>query len=175
MKGDLDTDTIRNFSSILSPLLSGLALFFTRKFWLMANRPIISVNVETESSGNINTMYNLVVYNSGNRPAINIQLKVKEDDLEQIFCERNDANKKYFDYHIESIKRCFNQKTMIPLILNGKSISNSFGLTGQNGILIYKSQLPIKITYQDLDGRKYSNNQKLLITTSEVFADGQWT
>ena len=63
----------RTLVSILSAFVSATSLYFTRKFWLATNRPIVCASIITQTSGNIETTYNLVIYNAGNRPATNIK------------------------------------------------------------------------------------------------------
>jgi hypothetical protein len=67
-------DEIRTIATIISPILSGLSLYFTRRFWFATNRPIVCAKIMTDQSGNHNISYNLVVFNTGNRPALNIYL-----------------------------------------------------------------------------------------------------
>jgi hypothetical protein len=159
--------------SLLSPILSGISLLITRKFWLATNRPIICANIVTNKSGNEIITYNLVIYNTGNRPAVNIQLKTDWDKINTIFVEKTDKNEPYY-HNVDVVKRCFKEENIIPLILNSGSVSNSFGFTGKNGILRYKSKFIVEIFYGDIEGRTYKSKQELIVKTSEGFADGSW-
>ena len=67
---------------------------------------------------------------------------------------------------------------MIPLLINGKEAFNSFGLTSPgsgDNVLKYNANLPIVITYSDLEHRKYKSQQVLVVRSSQGFAGGRWT
>ncbi|PZV26186.1 MAG: hypothetical protein DCF12_10970 [Snowella sp.] len=126
----------------------------------------------TAQSGNRNNCYNLVVFNTGNRPALNVCLYAEKKDINDILLENiNPQNESL----VNGIKRCFSKDTVIPLLINGENVSNSFGTTGHDGVLIYKSKLKIKINYEDFYKNKYSYEQILVVTTSEAFADSSWS
>jgi hypothetical protein len=165
------SDEIRTIATIISPILSGLSLYFTRRFWFATNRPIVCVKIMTEQSGNRNNCYNLVIFNTGNRPALNVRLYAEEKDINNILVENINPKEESL---VNGIKRCFSRDTFIPLLINGENVSNSFGTTGRDGVLIYKSKLKIKINYEDFHKKKYSYEQILVVTTSEAFADSSW-
>lgn len=161
--------------SLASAILSGTSLCLTRRFWLATNRPIISASIVSDEPGNFATTYNLVIYNTGNRPATLIRLHVDKEMLDKII--NSDTEQSRID-SIHSIHKCFSSEAVIPLLINGKETSNSFGITSQaqkDNVLKYNSQLPIRISYSDLENRKYTSKQTLIVRISQGFAGGQWT
>ena len=153
-------------------LVAVLGFFSTKWRWTQSNRPIISALVETYSSGNIATCYNLTIINSGNRPAINIKLTINDY---QKFKECTDNKNEEI---IEPIVRCFNRNAIIPLLVNGDKISNWFGTTSvkkEENTWKYGSSFPISITYGDLEDRKYKSKLVLYIKNSKAFADSSWS
>jgi hypothetical protein len=76
--------TISTIVSITSPIISILSLYFTSRFWFATNRPIVCAKIATYSSGDLMEHYNLIIHNSGNRPATNIRLYADKNDIENI-------------------------------------------------------------------------------------------
>ncbi|NJK58528.1 MAG: hypothetical protein HC939_22395 [Pleurocapsa sp. SU_5_0] len=107
--------------TIGSFFISVCSFYFSRKSWSDTYRPIITVRVATNESGNIATTLNLIVENFGNRPAKNIKLSVDSNKLESVLLKASD------NIDRKLIERCFADETIIPLLANGQSISNSFG------------------------------------------------
>jgi hypothetical protein len=157
--------------------VSLVSLLFARRSWLQTNRPIVSATVETFSGGNRAITYNLVVSNTGNRPAVNVRLFVNEIELNAAmsFDSKNCDESGKVDYN--NILRCFSEKGEIALLRNGADVSNSFAYTSGNGksFWIYDARIPIIIKYFDLEGRKYNASQKLIVKDSEGFAGGMWS
>jgi hypothetical protein len=80
-------DSFKDAKTVISLALatfSFISLFFTRRFWLATNRPIISASIVSNEPGNVATSYNLVVYNTGNRPATSIRLFADQSALDKI-------------------------------------------------------------------------------------------
>lgn len=162
----------RTLVSILSALISGTSLYFTRKFWLATNRPIVCASIVTEPSSFENPIsYNLAVYNAGSRPATNIKINADKEALESF------VNKTASKELQSMIYRCFDCKTLIPLLINGKESSTGFGMTSsilEQNVLIYGSKISIVITYSDLENRTYSSSQILIVKDSRAFSDESW-
>jgi hypothetical protein len=72
--------------------------------------------------------------------------------------------------------RCFSEEGEIPLLLNGKNMTNSFGYTrgDDRTFWLYGASMPITISYADLEGRQYCTSQVLRIKDSAAFAGGMW-
>lgn len=165
--------------SIASAALSATSLLFTRRFWLAANRPIISACIvsDNDKSGNVSTFYNLVIYNTGNRPATFIKIHAEKEMIDKIL-DVDGLSSNVKGLEANDIYRCFSNETTIPLLINGKEILNSFGLTSrypEKNILKYNSQLSILISYSDLENRTYTSRQVLIIKNSQGFAGSVWS
>lgn len=167
-------ETLRTLFMGIATLIAVFSYFNTVRLWRKSNRPIVSAVIETDSSGNIATTYNLLIINSGNRPAVNISLKLKLSDEDFKKCITQEIN----DNKIKHILNCFRSETIIPLLINGEKTSNSFGLTSNkkgDNVWIYGSSLPIEITYEDLEKNKYISKQTLVVKYSKAFAGMEWS
>jgi hypothetical protein len=157
--------------SIFAAGISGISLYWAFKSWKETHRPLITARVTTHDAGNVGTMLNLVVSNTGNRPAKNVRMTVNRGDLERAFAAGPQ------DPLRRDVEHCFSD--LIAVIPNGSSISNSFGCFSANDrdrTWREPTIISIRISYEDLDGRTYSNDQPLRIRGGgdEAFAGGSW-
>ena len=163
----------QQISTIIIAAVAVFGIFNTRWIWKQTNRPVISALIETNSAGNMATTYDLSVINSGTRPAINIKLTIdNQEEFEKCVAKNTQ------DPLLNSIHRCFSEDGIIPLLINGKKISNSFGMTSvnnKNNIWNYGSYFSITIEYQDLEEKQYKSNLTLFIKDSKAFAGGSWS
>lgn len=163
----------RTLAAFISAFISSTSIFLTIRFWRASNRPIVAVTVVTDEPGSVTTTFNLVVANAGNRPAVNIRLLADEKSLDAAI----DPDANHSRSAVSMVYDCFSEAGLIPLLLNGREVSNGFGgvsdQEGQKG-LIYGSKIPVTVTYFDLDGRSYSSQQVLLIKASNAFAGSWW-
>jgi hypothetical protein len=153
-------------------LLSVLALIFTRRTWFESNRPIVTAEIVTASAGNVATAFNLVVHNTGNRPATNVCLRADESQLEAAISASANAVLK------QEILRCFSEDGRIPLLHHQTTKTNGFGVCSTNeaeNVLNYRSVISITITYRDLYGKRYKSKQDLVVKDSEYFAGSGWS
>jgi hypothetical protein len=156
----------KTFVSLISALIAGTSLYLNRRFWQASNRPIISVSVVTNRTGNVSASFNLAVYNSGTRPATSIQLYAERQKLAAILTENATEDDTL------RINNIFSDTPVISLLINGKETSGGFGTTSidsKNNILKYGATLPIKVRYSDLEGNHYLSRQVLTIKHSESF------
>ncbi|MEL7630298.1 hypothetical protein AAGW04_15040 [Pectobacterium aroidearum] len=166
-------DDWKTILSVLALVLSVFSFLFTRRSWFQSNRPIVSAAVETHDGGNESIAYNLVLSNTGNRPATNVRIRVKESDIDACLSEWV-RSQKVKNAIYSGVMRCFSDDGEIPLLLNGKSMKNSFGYTrgDQQTFWHYGASLPVEIEYCDLDARKYKSKQMIRIKDSDGFAGG---
>jgi hypothetical protein len=176
----------KNIISVFSFVLAFCSLYFSRKSWFDTYRPIVTVRVATHESGNVGTTLNLVVENFGNRPAKNIKLSVDSNQLKSALLKNpNDSTRK-------AIERCFADETIIPMLANGQSISNSFGCLniqyetsssagkfwdaqhGQQSDWKQNVRFDIQIVYEDLNGKSYQEQMPVLIASDQAFAGSVW-
>lgn len=155
----------KDMISIVSLFFSGLALYWSKKNWNESNRPIIAVSLVADG-GNVATILNIVVFNTGNRPAFDVVLSAKKEDIDQIL------DLSHTSIFHDTVYKIFSGENVIPLILDGENVQNGFGIASHNedNTFIWKSTLPIKIVYKDIKGKSYSNTQTLQIKNTSSFA-----
>jgi hypothetical protein len=158
--------------TLVSAGIAGISLYFTRRFWFEANRPIVSASIVRQGETGVTTPYNLVVYNTGNRPATSIRLHAKKEDIDEFINTYADP------YHADIIYKCFPDKILIPLLVNGKDASTGFGTISdipKEDVLVYDAQLQILISYSDLNHKEYKSNQILIVANSKGFAGAEYS
>lgn len=162
---------------VIALIVSIISLYFSRKSYLESNRPMITVKVSVDSnSGNHSVFFNLVVENTGNRPAKNVKLSVEKEKLDLAFDSPQENDRK-------EIEACFGEDAIIPVLANGKSVKNSFGFICNNQYATdpnirpfqndfsstwkTKSRFEVKVKYQNLDGKKYQDCIPILIADND--------
>jgi hypothetical protein len=166
-------NNIRTICTAIIAVASVFSFWNTIRLWQKTYRPVLSAFVETSSSGNIATFYNLIIVNSGNRPAKNINLKLNLNDQEFAQCVTQDIN----STEVTNIRKCFSKEAEISLLVDGSKKSAAFGLVSArnaDNIWKYESVLPIEITYQDLDDKHYKSKLNLIIKDSKSFSGISW-
>jgi hypothetical protein len=161
-------DTVISACALIISLISlGLSVHF----WRRSFRPLVTASVRTHSAGNVATIFDLEVLNSGSLPAKNIRLKAEDADIHQAL--GNDAN----DENKRRWLCCFEADSVISVLHNNEKIRCSFGTSRPNdeGFWRYKSTFPITIEYEGWFGEKYIQNQKLQIIDSESFTGFLWS
>lgn len=166
---NFSADDVRTAFSAVAIGISLASLYFSRRSWLQSNRPIVTAFVKEKEPGNIATVYNLIVANTGNRPATNVRLLASEQAIVDIMIPEAPARES------EAIKRCFSDEAQIPLLKNGEELETAFGHTSmQNKCLKYGSLLDIEIQYNDLEGRDYVSKLPLKIYVRRGFGGFTW-
>ena len=166
----LDADDIKTGLAVLALLLSVFSYLFTRRSWFESNRPIITAEIKTHSAGNMAITYNILVHNTGNRPAADILLTTEERSINKLLAKPATLSAE------KEIRRIFSADGEIALLHSGKTVSNGFGHTSgdEKSPLNYGVKLPIKITYRALSGKIYTTKQNLILKDSEYFAGSGW-
>jgi len=155
--------------SIFAAGISGFSLYWSFKSWKETYRPLITARVATHTAGNQAVALDLVVSNTGNRPAKNVILTADRRELEKAFAA---ASQDPLRQHVE---HCFSDAIVV--IANGSSVSNSFGcFSASEKDRTWKEPtiINIHVKYEDLDGRRYNHHQPLRIRADEGFAGGAW-
>lgn len=152
--------------ALAASLVTILVLYRNR---LETNRPIVTVLLESEA-GNIASPLTLRVYNTGNTPALDVTLAANEKDI------ANALDEKVSHHYENDVYRCFSKDNIIPVIHNGSSVHNAFGILskGENNTLKLKSKIPIVIKYKNIYGHTYKQKQMLVIKLTENFAGSGW-
>lgn len=168
----LSPDDLKTWGSFGALLISLVSLYFSRLNWLQSNRPIVTAFVTEHSSGNMAATFNLVIANTGNRPAVRVRLHASKAEIASLL-EPGVRDKKF-----KMIESNFLKESEIPLLRNGEELTTSFGAFTSNPDegpwLRYGSEAEISITYQDLDGRKFESRQPLKVYARDGFGGGVW-
>lgn len=153
-------------------IVSVLSFYFSIKSWQESNRPIITARITSfGEGGNVFIPLSLLIENTGNRPARNIKLSIDDKELGAALVAKSDT-----DPLRKEIKNCFTDRAIIPMLANGKSISNGFGWQRADEKKTWNegARLNIEISYEDLDGRKYKHNNPILLSDDSGFAGSFW-
>jgi hypothetical protein len=117
--------------------------------------------------------FNLIVANSGNRPATQIRLTALPSDIESLLNEKSTENRK------QSIKQCFSEAAIIPLLRNGEELETAFGAftdsTANEAWLNYDKTINITVNYADLEGHNYKSHLPLRVYARRGFGGSVWT
>jgi hypothetical protein len=126
--------------------------------------------VKTHSSGNMGTIFDLEILNSGSLPAKNIHLFVEQDGLNNAL--GNDSGQEYRRLWLS----CFEPDSMISILHNSEKVRCSFGMARENdqGFWKYKATIPITIKYEGWFGKKYTQTQIIQIIDSDSFTGYMW-
>ncbi|WP_157572107.1 hypothetical protein [Hydrogenophaga taeniospiralis] len=168
----LTADDLKTAASVAAIVISLVSLYFTRANWLQANRPIVTAFLTEHESGNSAATFNLVLANTGNRPAVRVRLHASHSEIAKLL-EPGVAKSRF-----EQIEAVFLPKSEVPLLRNGEELTTSFGafigVSATGPWLQYGSEVAVSITYNDLEGRSYESRLPLKIYAREGFGGGVW-
>lgn len=158
--------------SALALVVSALSFLHTRRAWKLMARPLIAVAVETEASGNIATMLNIVVENHGSRAAKLIRLRARRADLDELLRAPPGEPVR------EMVLRCFSDEATIPVLIPGQRRQNAFGFIAPGDAeATWKGPgtLDVVVTYKDLDTEEeFEQRMPIHIGENTSFARGTW-
>ena len=165
-------EELRTIFSVIALLISFWSAYTVRRLWYQTHRPIVSAVVRENSSGVGTCLFDLVLINSGNRPATDISFEVKEKDIEKIIIKNTPEEKK------QELINIFNCAKIQQLLAGeeAKTFFFAFSTKPNNSvdILEYESQMPVVIHYSDLEKRKYTSKQNLYIRDNKGFGGHNW-
>lgn len=170
--GSVTADDVRTLISLAALVASSISLYFTRRFWLQGNRPIVTAFVDEYSSGNVATGFNFHISNTGNRPAVDVRVEAKESDVQKLMGEGATQER------IDEIRGCFSREATVALLRNGEELTTAFGsygVTVDRRVLNYGVSIPITVRYKDLDGRTYRARMPLKIFARKGFGGSVWS
>lgn len=151
-------------------LVSMISFYYSRRAWSESNRPLVTARVSSLGmSGNVAIPLSIVVENTGNRPAKNIRLTVKQDDLKSAFATDES------DSYRRQVENVFSDQGFIPVIANGRQVTNSFGVLSEDESTWKEDRLEIEVSYEDLDGRTFKHKLPLKVGEDAGFAGGFWS
>jgi len=150
-------------------LVSLLALYFSRRDWREAYRPIIIPRLETAFAGNQAIAYDIILENVGARPATKVRLLVCQQQLDACLAPNADADR------LASLKRVFEEDSEIAVIGPAAQVRSAFGLTGRDSPTWQPgARLIITAQYSDAEGRKYRDEYPIAIKDSASFSGTRW-
>jgi hypothetical protein len=134
----------------------------------------VAAFVDEHASGTGTATFNLVVANTGNRPATHVRLHASRADLLTLLEGEATPDR------VRMIEQTFLKESAIPVLLNGENLTTSFGAftnpkMGNGSWLNYGAQIDVSLSYQDLDGRFYRSRQPLKIYARKGFGGGTWS
>jgi hypothetical protein len=158
--------------SVAAFIASLISLYFTKVNWIQSNRPVVTAFVTEHHSGNAAATFNLVLANTGTRPAVRVQLVASPEAIKSLL--EPDAS----DKHAGMIQQVFGPKSEVALLRNGENLTTSFGAftpgAADGKWLNYGAEANIEIRYDDLDGRSYVSKQPIKIYARDGFGGGTW-
>ncbi len=165
-------EEMKTIISILAIGISLASLYFARRSWMQSNRPIVTAVIAPLASGNVSTVFNLIVSNTGNRPATNIRLHAKPEEIDKLIVPSAEGDRR------QEIHNCFDAESKIAILKNGEELSTAFGqVKHPNAMgqwLRYGAGITIEITYNDLEGRNYKSRLPLKVYAREGFGGCSW-
>lgn len=166
--------TVSDLVSLLALAVAAASLGFARREWHASNRPLVSAFIEVHDAGNRASTFDLVIANTGNRPATDIKLMTDPERLATIFAENVSSQR------LERVTRIFDRPQSLVLLRNGEQLSTSFGAVthpdDNQPWLKHGALLRIQIYYADLEGRRrYQSNLVLRIGPRDGFGGGMWS
>lgn len=172
---EISADNLRTAMTAIAVGISVASLYFSRRSWLQSNRPIVTAFVTEHASGNMAAVFNLVISNTGNRPATNVRMYAAPDMISRLLKENAEQRFR------ESIEMCFSEKARIPVLRNGEELETGFGAftsyetgNGASPWLAYGEEIPVEIRYCDLEGRPYVSRHPLKIYARKGFGGSLW-
>jgi len=165
----IDLNSLPLLISLFAVVVSTLSLGFAIYSWRQANRPIVTARITAVDGGNVSIILNLVVENTGNRPARDIRLIA---DSKTII---NAVVPTWKSGIPSDAQRCLLNGLSIPILVNGRSITNAFEyLSGVEGPWKPNAEIPIKIKYRDLGLRRFCCTVRLVLADDSGFAQSSW-
>lgn len=159
--------------SVVAMVASFISLYFTKVNWLQSNRPIVTAFITEHHSGNMAATFNLILANTGNRPAVRVRLLASHENIRRL------VEPGISDKHFNLIAQNFMAKSEVPLLRNGEELTTSFGAfttsESDGKWLKYGAECEATVTYRDLEGRKYESTLPLRIYARDGFGGGIWS
>lgn len=153
-----------------SMLVAICSLRFSVRSWRETNRPLVVARIVTRLAGNAGIALDLIVENTGNRPALDMQLSAAESDVRQALVDPSPNAKIPTD-----AARVFFSSVFVPVLAAGQSVSNAFGWLGMDGVWRPGASIPIAITYRGVGGRHFREPMVLLLASDQGFAQTSWS
>ncbi|MDP2265142.1 MAG: hypothetical protein Q8J70_01195 [Thiobacillus sp.] len=165
----LDSENAPMLISLISVSVAIVSLIFAMYSWKQTHRPLISARITSVGGGNMGIPLNIVVENTGSRPAREVRLVVKKHDVFKALPQDSQQSIP------RDAERCFFSEKIIPVLANGRSVSNAFGrLALQTGSWRPGASIPLTIKYRDLGNRRFTSKLLLVLSDDSGFAQTFW-
>ncbi|MGY3231190.1 hypothetical protein ACVWWJ_002674 [Luteibacter sp. HA06] len=149
--------------------VSVMSLMATLALHRRAHRPLVSVRITAHDGGNLGISLDIVVENTGTRPALNVVLEAGIEDVRQVMLDESENALVPKD-----AGRVFFSDIRIPVLANGRMVTNAFGQLGTQGCWKPGAVLPITVSYSAMDGQHFSESFGLLLADDIGFAQTSW-
>lgn len=153
-----------------SMLVAILSLAFTIRAWRETYRPLVTVRISSHTGGNSGIALNILVENSGARPALDVKLTATEADVKAAMADDCPEQPVPRD-----AQRVFFSDIRIPVLANGRTTSNALGWLGSpEPVWRAGASLPVRVLYRGMDGTRYVNRCVLALADDAGFAQTFW-
>lgn len=152
-----------------SLLVAISSLTLTWLLWRKTNRPILTAWISSVAGGNEGIALNIVVENSGNRPAKDIMLVAKKKPVLAALSHPHNGSVPKDALH------CFFSGKQVSVLANGKRVTNAFGHLGSHaGAWKSGAAIPLLIRYRGLGNERYRAKMNLILVDDNGFAQSSW-
>jgi hypothetical protein len=159
-----------NLFSTASLIVSLISLLITIWLWRESNRPVVTARIRTHTGGNVAILYRIELVNSGARPAKNVRLLADHQEIIDALLPAARSHKDY-ERELRYIERCFEDRAMVPVLLNGETTSSPFGHTSLEAPFWSPgATLRLVVAYQGLEGQRYKSAVTIKIDDTAGFA-----
>jgi hypothetical protein len=148
-------------------VVSLLSLAFAVRAHNHSHRPLVTARITAHDGGNVAISLDLLVENSGNRPALDVFIRAEQDDLKAVMSNPDQALP-------TDVVRVLSGTVAIPVLANGRIATNSFGWLGGKSPWKAGSVLPITVSYRGLGRQRYVESMTLLLADDAGFAQSFW-
>jgi hypothetical protein len=164
---------VKSALSLVAIVVSFCSFLFARRSWQQSNRPIVTAFLTEHDKGNRGGIFDLVVSNTGNRPAVRVRLNVSPEELRILVDPGADPKR------VKDLEQCFVPESEIPVLRNGEELTTSFGSYSGDPKgtkwLNYAAEVEIEVSYLDLEGRVYKSRLPLKVYAREGFGGSVWS
>ncbi|MHB1057991.1 MAG: hypothetical protein ACYC0F_08930 [Rhodanobacter sp.] len=154
--------------SVGSLLAAIFSVYFTVRLWRKSNRPLVTARIATHSGGNMAISLDILVENTGTRPALDVRLRAKSEEIRAAMLSQDSTEIQ------RDANRIFFSDVSIPVLANGRIMSNAFGATGEGGDWCAGARISIEVCYSGMDGTRYTEPGVLLLHDDAGFAQTSW-
>lgn len=152
-----------------SLLVAISSLTLTWRLWRKTNRPILTAWIASAAGGDEGIALNIVLENSGNRPAKDVRLVATEKYVLAALDHLNETEIP------GDARHCFFNDKQISVLANGKRMTNAFGYLGSKpGAWKSGAVIPLVIEYKGLENERYRAKMNLILVDDNGFAQSSW-